>query len=301
MKRWLIEHINTPKKVFFWGLGLLVVPSLFHVLLKITLLSFNCRPILEMAGCLKDSSLSTVSSLVQFVYAASWFVSSIALLLAYVVILAAFIFYIVTKIKQYKNGTEAESKKARTVLLVVFAVGLIFLMNFIWASNMNVQDRETSVKNADAIRLIKLQKSDVDGTNLPSGTFDQNQFVTIEGVDANNNHIRDDVELALFAQYPIVIKNGVDTNFKERAAALQYAQAMQVLMTKVNSKEEMSSALEKWSNSVQCLKLDEVKMRIVEKTQLNTQERTQKKGDQFENYMTSYGSEDGPECAYENF
>ncbi len=71
----------------------------------------------------------------------------------------------------------------------------------------------------EKIHATKLTMDDVLGKNLPPdpGTLaDQ----TVAGVDANQNGIRDDVELAVFKEYP--------NSAKTRAVLLQYALALQM-------------------------------------------------------------------------
>lgn len=69
------------------------------------------------------------------------------------------------------------------------------------------------------IHNTKLTLDDVMGKNLPPdpGVLAD---ATIQGIDANNNGIRDDVELAVFKEYP--------NSAKTRAVLLQYALAMQM-------------------------------------------------------------------------
>ena len=69
------------------------------------------------------------------------------------------------------------------------------------------------------IHATKLTLDDVMGKNLPPdpGT---DADKTVQGVDANRNGIRDDVELAIFKEYP--------NSAKTRAVLLQYALALQM-------------------------------------------------------------------------
>lgn len=71
----------------------------------------------------------------------------------------------------------------------------------------------------DKIHNTKLTMDDVLGTNLPSDPGELAD-ATVAGVDANENGIRDDVELAVFKEYP--------DSAKTRAVLLQYALAMQM-------------------------------------------------------------------------
>ncbi|MEK7471097.1 MAG: hypothetical protein AAB623_00405 [Patescibacteria group bacterium] len=71
----------------------------------------------------------------------------------------------------------------------------------------------------EKIHATKLTLDDVMGKNLPPDPgvlADQ----TVQGIDANNNGIRDDVELAVFKEYP--------NSAKTRAVLLQYALALQM-------------------------------------------------------------------------
>ncbi len=80
-------------------------------------------------------------------------------------------------------------------------------------------NEEKTVKQVAKIHATKLQLSDVMGENLPpdpSAEADK----TVEGIDANQNGIRDDVELAIFKSYP--------NSAKTRAVLLQYALALQM-------------------------------------------------------------------------
>ncbi len=69
------------------------------------------------------------------------------------------------------------------------------------------------------IHNTKLTMDDVLGKNLPPDPGAEADK-TIQGIDANKNGIRDDVELAIFKKYP--------DSAKTRAALLQYALALQM-------------------------------------------------------------------------
>ena len=69
------------------------------------------------------------------------------------------------------------------------------------------------------IHNTKLTMDDVTGKNLPPDPGAEADK-TIHGIDANKNGIRDDVELAIFKQYP--------NSAKTRAVLLQYALALQM-------------------------------------------------------------------------
>jgi hypothetical protein len=73
-------------------------------------------------------------------------------------------------------------------------------------------------ENVAVIQGIHLTMRDAEGSNLPPIPDQNLSDSTLAGIDANQNNIRDDVELALFKMYP--------TSTPLRAAALQYAQTL---------------------------------------------------------------------------
>ena len=74
------------------------------------------------------------------------------------------------------------------------------------------------------IRAQKITLNDVNGVNLPLAPDPAEVDATVEGVDANKNWIRDDVELAIFERYP--------NDARIRAAMLQYAMGLQLELHK---------------------------------------------------------------------
>ena len=89
---------------------------------------------------------------------------------------------------------------------------------------------------------------DVMGTNLPPPPDPALAGATIEGIDANQNGIRDDVELAIFEKYP--------NSARIRAALLQYALALQTQMTLevVNKKTFVATIEELESRAQNCMR-----------------------------------------------
>jgi len=81
------------------------------------------------------------------------------------------------------------------------------------------QDKTKAV--VEKIHNTKLALADVLGDNLPP--VPENPDATVVGVDTNKNGIRDDVELAIFAEYP--------NSARTRAVLLQYALALQMEVT----------------------------------------------------------------------
>jgi hypothetical protein len=102
------------------------------------------------------------------------------------------------------------------ILIAVYLVAGISRGVYLFIKSRN--DAKTAVE-VEKIHNTKLTLDDVMGKNLPPdpGALADK---TIAGVDANNNGIRDDVELAIFNVYP--------NSAKTRAVLLQYALALQM-------------------------------------------------------------------------
>ena len=95
------------------------------------------------------------------------------------------------------------------------------------------------------IHATRLKLSDVMGENLPPDPGEEADK-TVAGVDGNQNGIRDDVELAIFKEYP--------DSAKTRAVLLQYALALQMQMTlPIVNKETVTATVENRSKALQCI------------------------------------------------
>ncbi len=143
------------------------------------------------------------------------------------------------------------------------------------------------------IHATKLTLDDVMGKNLPPdpGALAD---ATIEGVDANQNNIRDDVELAIFKEYP--------NSAKTRAVLLQYALALQIQMTLpfLNKEIVTASVEDNESRALKCIwsitsrddmdnftRETEKNENFVKQRQVNTEERKKYASD-FYGYIGSY-------------
>lgn len=169
-------------------------------------------------------------------------------------------------------------------------------------------------RTKDAVAYIHAQKitlSDVMGSNLPPPPNKQENDATVEGVDANNNGVRDDVELAIFEKYP--------DSPRVRAAQLQYAMALQMELTRVFNSEILVAVLQEKSRASLCLTTADLAVNHLDNTEainsalmigdkrkqevetlvVNTDMRDKKQEEVFEKYMTSYGDMAGPECDLE--
>lgn len=96
-----------------------------------------------------------------------------------------------------------------------------------------------------AIHAQRLTMADVDGSNLPPEPDPKKNNATVAGIDANENGIRDDVELAIFKQYP--------NNQKDRAGDLQYALSLQLRLTKIVDEKTWQASVYEKSRAYFCI------------------------------------------------
>jgi len=149
------------------------------------------------------------------------------------------------------------------------------------------------------IHNTKLTLNDVMGKNLPPDPGAEADK-TVQGIDANNNGIRDDVELAVFKQYP--------NSAKTRAVLLQYALALQMqTIQSIFNTDTVVATIQEEDRAYLCVgevllkniedekimnKYSEDKKNLrsfIEKKQLNTEER-KKYRTNFYNKIGSYSS-----------
>ena len=163
-----------------------------------------------------------------------------------------------------------------------------------------VIEQERTAETVDRIYAQRLTPEHVDGKHLPPPPDPAQVGATIEGVDANANGIRDDVELAIFEKYP----NSPYT----RAAELQYAMALQLYLTEVFNSETWKIAAEQTSRGHGCISLTyprddlETHLRVVksrttevENWMFNTVARKEKY-DALDEFTTSFGLKNTNVC-----
>jgi hypothetical protein len=143
------------------------------------------------------------------------------------------------------------------IFVVLFVI--LFVAGVIWRMPI-VAEQDRSAEVVKQIEKAHLTLADADGSHLPPKLDDIRANATVEGVDANANGIRDDVELAIYAKYPITSATSsasstkpVDTNLKLRAAELQYAKALQMYLTSVFTEETMRAVMSVDSRASLCL------------------------------------------------
>jgi len=146
---------------------------------------------------------------------------------------------------------------------------------------------EKTARAVERIHGQKLVMDDVLGVNMPPVPDPALVDATVEGVDANENGIRDDVELAIFEKYP--------DSARTRAPMLQYARALQMEFTEVFNSETLVAVIQEEDRGYFCAGdvfqstlLDET-IKNVENLVLNTEAREKKYKESRTKYMTSYG------------
>lgn len=179
----------------------------------------------------------------------------------------------------------------RWVLLLV-VVGFMALV--VVRIPVVMQQKDTAATVA-AIHAQRLTLSDVDGSNLPPEPSKDEVDATVAGVDANENGIRDDVELALFKKYP--------DDIALRAAALQYAMSEQQMLTQVINQDTWIAAAQMVSRGTACIfsvfngapKRATAELSYLQSLIVNTQGREESKNNAYK-FTTSYADVDSASC-----
>lgn len=197
------------------------------------------------------------------------------------------------------------------VLLFVYILAIVLYTVSLSLGLMITNDKRKTQKTIDFITSQKITLDDVMGKNLPPKPDQTLNDSTIAGIDANENYIRDDVELAIFEKYP--------DSAKIRAAELQYAQALQLELTQVFNSKTLVPVMQKGGRGINCIgqvgpdvSLKDSREEIiaalavtddmqeeVKNSVLNTDLREKKYSDIYEKYMTGYASSQGEECDIE--
>jgi len=126
-----------------------------------------------------------------------------------------------------------------TGIVVVGAyVALVIYRMFV----LNAEDK--TAEQVKRIHATRLTIQDVMGEHLPPEPAAPD--ATVQGVDANANGVRDDVELAIFAEYP--------DSAETRAVLLQYALALQMEVTQpIVNEDVVNATLEEDSRAGNCI------------------------------------------------
>ena len=197
-------------------------------------------------------------------------------------------------------------KKRYKIPLIVFGTLAVFYFVLVIIRMFHFYNLDKTNERVAKIRNTKLTMDDVIGKNLPPDPGAEADK-TIQGVDANKNGIRDDVELAIFKAYP--------NSAKTRAVLLQYALALQMeaVQTVVN-KETVTEVVREQSRADACVadtlvprknpessreysdieKIDAY-IDFVKKRQLNTEARKKARTD-FVEKIGSYSESENKVC-----
>jgi len=182
------------------------------------------------------------------------------------------------------------------IIKIIYIVITILFALALGAGQYIAYKKDKTTKTIDFINSKKITLDDVIGKNLPPQPDQKLNDSTIAGIDANNNYIRDDVELAIFKKYP--------NSAKVRAAELQYAQALQLELTKVYNAETLVVAMKRTDSAYFCmgktskLSLSELNAaeKVIEEQILNTEERKNQNLDILNKYMAGYALPSGDGC-----
>lgn len=153
--------------------------------------------------------------------------------------------------------------------VILFGSGLVSRIAFLF----HQEDVEAKLKE---IHEAKISLADITGENMPSFTGSKSKD-TVEGIDENNNGIRDDVELSILNAYPDLVT---------RAQLMQYAFALQTMAnTKYVNEDIATAVIQEKSRAYECLashlpkdtenilEISDELAQFVEKLQLNTPAR----------------------------
>lgn len=146
-------------------------------------------------------------------------------------------------------------------------------------------DEERSAEAVAAIHAARITLADVEGTNLPPVPDEAENNATVAGIDKNNNGIRDDVELAIFAKYP--------DDKKTRAAALQYAMELQMEFTKVFDSATLVAVIQEEGRGYSCVYGQD---KVVESLVFNTKARDEYSEDLHRKFLISYALPNTEDC-----
>lgn len=175
------------------------------------------------------------------------------------------------------------------VLVVIGVFLALFIVAVLWRMPA-VEEQLRTDKTVAEIKAMRITMADVDGSKLPPQPDPALADATVEGIDANENGVRDDVELEIFRRYP--------NDAKTRAAMLQYAMTEQLFLTYVFNTESWKAAAEMDGRANVCVKTVKLGGSLqaeVENLIFNTERRAAKL-EESGAFTTSYGPEAGQAC-----
>jgi len=175
----------------------------------------------------------------------------------------------------------------KKVLLRTLGVIVILYLGLVIYRIPAVAEKKRTEAAVARIHAQKLTLDTVMGKNLPPSPDQVRNDSTIEGIDANANGIRDDVELAIFKKYP--------NSPKQRAPELQYAMALQREFTEVFNSETLVAVMQEQGRGYLCISEDK-NIEQVENLIFNTEKRKQWREEIYKKYMTSFKLSNEQKC-----
>lgn len=180
--------------------------------------------------------------------------------------------------------------KILKICLWIFGVLFIIYVGLVALGFWDLSSKQKTTETVNAINNRYIDLADVMGNNLPPTPDQKVNDSTVAGIDANNNGIRDDVELAIFKEYP--------NSAKIRAGELQYAQALQSELTSVFDSPTLIAVVKKEDSAYFCMSSSNIKGSDIADEQqeeikakiLNTVDRKNKESSDYSKYMAGYMS-----------
>jgi len=169
--------------------------------------------------------------------------------------------------------------------VVAYAAAVLFAYSHDHAEHIDAA-------RVSSILAQRLTDADLDEEHLPPDPDPAQVDATIDGVDANGNGVRDDVELSIAATYP--------ASTSVSAAELQYAMSLQTQLTQVSDTPTWKAAEQMRDRAFECL-VDvspqnySTMEQDVDALVINTVARTDRYND-IERFRTSYELLAGPDC-----
>jgi len=185
--------------------------------------------------------------------------------------------------------------------IVRFPLGVIFVL-FVGLVIYRIPVAIERAKTEEIVKKIQAQKltlADVLGKRLPPEPDPRLKDATIAGIDANNNGIRDDVELAIFKLHP--------DSARIRAAELQYAMELQNELANVFNSETLVATIQEEGRGFGCIykssstdQVFNIYKKEVKDLVFNTDSRKKKSDEIFNKYMTSFATLKIQDCDIES-
>ncbi len=143
--------------------------------------------------------------------------------------------------------TTMEIKPRRNIWRVVRIIFAVIIVLYIGLVIYRIPAAKERLRTQEAVTKIHAQKltlADVMGQNLPPEPDPALKDATLEGIDKNNNGIRDDVELSIFKLHP--------DSARIREAELQYAMELQAKLVDVFNSDTWIT-LAKYESGIDCI------------------------------------------------